>query len=59
MLAKELETINWVFEIENKILNTTTDNGSNFVTPFYVHGEAAKTVEEERSDEERLKLFQR
>ena len=29
VLAKELETINWVFGIENKIVNTTTDYRSN------------------------------
>ena len=53
ILVKELETINWVFGIDIKIVNTTTDKGSNFVKPFNVHGEMAKTVEEESSDEER------
>ena len=54
MLAKELEILNWVFGIENKIVNTTTDNGSNFVEAFIIYGEAAETVKEESSDEERL-----
>ena len=53
VLAKELETINWLFGIENKIVSTTTDNGSNFVKAFNDYAEAAETVEEERSDEER------
>ena len=48
-----LETINLVFEIENKVVNTTTDNGSNFVKAFDVYGETAETVEEENPDEER------
>ena len=52
MLAKELETRNWDFAIENKIVNTT-DNGSNFVKAFNVYRETAETVEEESSDEER------
>ena len=53
MLAKKLETTNLVFEIENKVVNTTTDNGFNFVKTFNVYGETAETVEEENSDEER------
>ena len=53
MLAKNLETTNLVFEIENKVVNTTTDNGSNFVKAFNVYGETAETVEEENPDEER------
>ena len=39
--------------MKKKIVNTTTDNGSNFVKPFNVEGETAKTVGEESSDEER------
>ena len=53
MLAKELETVHWVFGIENESVNPTADNGSNFVKPFDVYGETAKTVEEESSNEER------
>ena len=39
MLAKELETRNWVFGIENKIVNSTTDNCPNFVEAFDVYGD--------------------
>ena len=46
MLAKELETINWVFVIENKIVNTTTNNCFNFVRPLNIHEETATNVEE-------------
>ena len=53
VLAKELETINWDFGIENKIVHITTDHGSNFVKAFNVYEKIAKTVEEESSDEER------
>ena len=53
VLAKELETINWVFGIKNKNVNTTADKCSNFVKAFNVYGETAETVEEESSDKER------
>ena len=53
VLAKMLETSNLVFEIENKGLNTTTNNGSNFVKTFNGYGETLETVEEENPDEER------
>ena len=36
VLAKDLETINWVFGIETKIVNTTADSGANFVRTFKV-----------------------
>ena len=53
MLARYHKTINWIFGIGNKIVNTTTDNGSNFVESFNVFGEAAERVEEESPNEER------
>ena len=53
MLAKGLETISWVFETENKIVNIPTDNGSNFAIVFNVYGEMGKTVEKESFDEKR------
>ena len=56
VLGKELEMMNWVFEIENKIVNTNTDNGSKCVKAFHVYRETAQTVEE-NSDRE-IKLFQ-
>jgi len=34
VVAKEIEGIHWDFQIENKVLRTTTDNGSNFVKAF-------------------------
>jgi len=34
VLAKEIEEIHWDFQIESKVVNTTTDNGSNFVKAF-------------------------
>ena len=30
VLAKKLETVNWVFGIEIKVVNTITENGFNF-----------------------------
>ena len=53
MLAKEFETSNWVFGIENKIVNTSTQNGSNFVKVFNVYEKTVEIVEEESCDEER------
>ena len=29
VLAKKLETVNWVFGIENKVVNAITENGFN------------------------------
>jgi len=34
VVAKEIEGIHWDFQIENKVLRTTTDNGSNVVKAF-------------------------
>ena len=53
MLAKALETSNWVFGIEDKMVNTSTQNGSNFVKVFDVYEETFEIVEEESCDEER------
>ena len=46
MLDKELETSNWVFRIENKIVNTTTHNSFNIFKAFNVYEETVETVEE-------------
>ena len=46
MLDKELETSNWVFRIENKIVNATTHNSSNIFKAFNVYEETVETVEE-------------
>ena len=54
VLAKELEKINWDSGIENKIVHTTDNNGSNFAKVCNVYGEVGETGEEESCDEERL-----
>ena len=41
-----------VFGIENRIVNTNTDNSSNFVKAFNFYRKTAKTVEEEESSDE-------
>ena len=46
MLDKDLETSNWVFRIENKIVNTTTHNSFNIFKAFNVYEETVETVEE-------------
>ena len=34
ILAKEISDIHWDFQIDEKVIMTTTDNGSNFVKAF-------------------------
>ena len=34
VIAKEINDIHWQFQLESKVMRTTTDNGSNFVKAF-------------------------
>jgi len=34
VIAKEIHEIHWEFQVENMVVRTTTDNGSNFVKAF-------------------------
>jgi len=47
-----LESVHMEFNIQNKVVLTTTDNGSNFVKAFSVFAAEEKVTEDEESDEE-------
>lgn len=51
LLAREIQNINMKYKIQNKVVSTTTDNGSNFVKAFKIFG-IYENYEENLSDEQ-------
>ncbi|CAL9694236.1 unnamed protein product [Knipowitschia caucasica] len=50
-LARALNDIHTEFNIRDKIVRTTTDNGSNFIKAFRVYGEGEENNNQERQSE--------
>ncbi|KAA0721319.1 hypothetical protein E1301_Tti021445 [Triplophysa tibetana] len=51
-LAEMLESVHMEFSIQNKVVLTTTDNGSNFVKAFSVFAAEEKVTEDDEENDE-------
>jgi hypothetical protein len=56
VLAQALDVINKKYSIQNKVVATTTDNGSNFVKAFRIFG--SKEVEEEGEEDDDVEFVE-